>query len=537
MTNENANLKMNDIQNQDIVEEFDFDALEEKLQKELEENLSDLQYLKEEKDRIGSLDNLGDVIKDVVWEQFLNQVAVTAGEDFIKENRGLHLDLRKESHIQTTENFEKGRIAKHNTEIDYQNRYDNWQKNFEKDATGSVVTHETRTGKKEPNLVKGARRPFDVDRPTGSREKHIDMDHTVSAAEIIRDAHANAHMTKEEQIAFANSDANLQKMDSSLNRSNEDSKMRQKDREARNEYEKQKRMAEQKSIDAGKKSRKKEAFRIGGKALRAALMQLLAEFVREIILHLIKWLSESKKTLDSLLNSLRKAIHSFVSEMKSRLMSVGNTVLSTVFTAIIGPVFGTIKKVCIMLKQGWKSLKSAIEYIKSPENKGKPIGRLMMEVGKIVIAGMTSVGAMVVGEVIEKSLITIPIFAFEIPMIGSLANILGVFFGAVVVGIIGAIAINLIDKQIEQQTMKTNMNNVIGKGNEVLIVQHQLKRVNKDKLGLKKTKNKQKIKEYHDAAASEVEKSIEIIRDNCAVHESVKECLDDIDQLFNELEN
>ena len=161
----------------------------------------------------------------------------------------------------------------------------------------------------------------------------------------------------------------------------------------------------------------------------------------------------------------------------------------------------------------------------------------MMEVGKIVIAGMTSVGAMVVGEVIEKSLITIPIFAFEIPMIGSLANILGVFFGAVVVGIIGAIAINLIDKQIEKQTMKNNMNNVIGKGNEVLIVQHQLKRVNKDKLGLKKTKNKQKIKEYHDAAASEVEKSIEIIRDNCAVHESVKECLDDIDQLFNELEN
>ncbi len=118
MTNENANLKMNDFQNHDSEEEFDFDALEEKLQKELEENLSDLQYLKEEKDRIGSLDNLGDVIKDVVWDQFLNQIAVTAGEDFIKENRGLHLDLRKESHIQTTENFEKGRIAKHNTEID-----------------------------------------------------------------------------------------------------------------------------------------------------------------------------------------------------------------------------------------------------------------------------------------------------------------------------------------------------------------------------------------------------------------------------------
>ncbi len=51
------------------------------------------------------------------------------------------------------------------------------------------------------------------------------MDHTVSAAEIIRDPAANAHMTKDEQIAFANSDANLNEMDSSLNRSKGDKSM------------------------------------------------------------------------------------------------------------------------------------------------------------------------------------------------------------------------------------------------------------------------------------------------------------------------
>ena len=85
--------------------------------------------------------------------------------------------------------------------------------------------------------------------------------------------------------------------------------------------------------------------------------------------------------------------------------------------------------------------------------------------------------------------------------------------------------------------MKNNMNNLIGKGNEVLIVQHQLKDINKDKLELKKSKYTQKINEYHGDAASEVESSIEIIRDNCAVHENVKEYLEDIDQLFNELGN
>ena len=231
--------------------------------------------------------------------------------------------------------------------------------------------------KEEATLVKGARKPFDEGRPSGSDENHTDMDHTVSAAEIIRDPAANAHMTKEEQIAFANSNANLNEMDSSLNRSKGDksmtewldnpnangqkpAKMRQKDAEAREEYEKQKKEAERKSIEAGKKSRKKEAFRIGGKALRAVLMQLLAELVREIIAKLVKWFKSAKKALDTLLNSLKEAIHSFIGKMKTHLINAGNTVFTTVATAVIGPIFGTIKKVWMMLKQGWSSLRQTI---------------------------------------------------------------------------------------------------------------------------------------------------------------------------------
>jgi hypothetical protein len=61
---------------------------------------------------------------NVVWEQFMNQVAVTAGEDFINENRGLTLDLRNSAHIQTTERFDKGEIATHNDKINYKERYD-----------------------------------------------------------------------------------------------------------------------------------------------------------------------------------------------------------------------------------------------------------------------------------------------------------------------------------------------------------------------------------------------------------------------------
>lgn len=565
MAKENAILDKKEQLNEDLVESFDFDELEEKLQSQLEEELADMQFLAEEKEKIGNPDNLGNVIMDVVWEQFLNQVAVTAGEDFIKENRGLHLDLRKEAHIQTTENFAEGKIATHNTEIDYQQRYDDWQSNFVKDENGNVVTHQTRSGKEETTLVKGARKPFDEGRPTGSVENHTDMDHTVSAAEIIRDPAANAHMTKDEQIAFANSEANLNEMDSSLNRSKGDksmtdwldnpnssgqkpdeifdisaedeAKMRQKDAEAREEYEKQKKEAEQKSIEAGKKSRKEEAFRIGGKALRAVLMQLLAELVREIIAKLVKWFKPSKKALDSLLDSLKEAIHSFIGKMKQHLINAGNTVFTTVTTAIIGPIVGTIKKVWIMLKQGWSSLKNAIAYIKDPANKGKPIGRLLMEVGKIVIAGMTGIGAMLLGEVIEKGLMTIPIFAVEIPLLGSLANILGIFLGAVVAGIIGAIAINIIEKQIAKSMKQENVDAQITKGNEILRTQHQLQVVNEAKLDHTKSVAAQNIHERHSAAANMMVDSVENIRKNCATDESVDDAFDDIDKLFEELED
>lgn len=565
MAKENAILDKKEQLNEDLTESFDFDELEEKLQSQLEEELADMQFLAEEKEKIGNPDNLGNVIMDVVWEQFINQVAVTAGEDFIKENRGLHLDLRKEAHIQTTENFADGKIATHNTEIDYQQRYDDWQSNFVKDENGNVVTHQTRSGKEEATLVKGARKPFDEGRPTGSAENHTDMDHTVSAAEIIRDPAANAHMTKDEQIAFANSDANLNEMDSSLNRSKGDksmtdwldnpnssgqkpdeifdvsaedeAKLRQKDAEAREEYEKQKKEAEQKSIEAGKKSRKEEAFRIGGKALRAVLMQLLAELVREIVAKMVKWFKSSKKALDTLLDSLKEAIHSFIGKMKQHLINAGNTLFTTVATAIIGPIVGTIKKVWIMLKQGWSSLKNAIAYIKDPANKGKPIGRLMMEVGKIVIAGMTGIGAMVLGEVIEKGLMTIPIFAVEIPLLGSLANILGIFLGAVVAGIIGAIAINIIEKQIEKSMKRDNVDAQIEKGNEILRTQHQLQAVHEVKLDHTKGTTAQNIHDRHVAAANVMADSVENIRKNCATDESIDDAFDDIDKLFDELED
>lgn len=569
MTNELAFLSTE----KEVTEEiFDFDELEEKLQSELELKSSELDILKENQEQIGNPDNLGKVIQDVVWEQFMNQVAIVAGENFIKENKGLTLDLRNEAHIQTTENFAKGKIAKHNTKINYQERYDNWQSNFKKDENGNIIYHTTRSGKKEATLVEGARKPFDRGRPTGSAENRTDMDHTISAASIIRDPAANAHLTQEEQINFANSDKNLYEMDSSLNRSKGDKttsdwlnnpnskgqkpkdifniteekekEMLRKENEANEEYEKRIKEGEQKSIEAGKQSQKEEAFRMGGKALRAVAMQLLASFVKEIIAKLVKWFKTTKGKIEMLLDSLKEAVHSFVGKLKEHLINAGNTLFNTISTMIIGPVYDILKKIWMLLKQGWKSIKEAINYIKNPQNKNKPIGRLILEIGKIVIVGLTAVGSIGLGELIEKGLRTIPIIAIEIPLLGNLANIIGIFMGAVVSGIIGAIAINLIEKMIKRQYEIEIVGKKIDKSNEILKIQQKIIDLNENKVQkVKEEVNSSIVKRHKETSDflrntvnkifSEKNKGIQRNKDN--EENSNKEKFDEIDSILDEL--
>lgn len=555
-------------------EDMDFAQLESQLEAELDSQMEDLKVLEEEHDKIGNPATIGETVKNVVWEQFINQVGVIAGEDFIRENRGLTLDLRDSAHIQTTENFEKGKIATHNDKIDYQKRYDDWQANFQHDENGDVKTHQTRTGKQEATLVNGARKPFDEGRPTGSVERGTDMDHTVSAGEIIRDPAANAHLSKEEQIAFANSEANLNEMNAGQNRSKGDKSMtdwldnpnkngqkpdeifdineeqkekyREKDKEARTEYERVKKEGEKRSIETGKKSQREEAFRIGGKALRSVIMGLLASLVKDIIQKLVAWFRSGKRSLSTFIDSVKLAIKSFLSNMKTHLLNAGNTLITTIFTAIFGPVIGMIKKAWIFLKQGYKSVKEAIEFFKNPANKNMPFSIKMMEVGKIIVTGATAGGAILLGETIEKGLMTIPVFAFQIPLLGSLASLLGMFFGALISGLIGALALNLIDKMIAKKQRSINQSQQINKKNDIINSQEQILVVTAAQAANDKKDTAQNVMNRHQEANDIIEKSTSSVDENLnAVNDNEKKseeiqtrntsALDEIDDMLNNL--
>lgn len=560
--NENKILLLTDLD----VDNIDLDELESKLEEELDSQMSELQILKEEHEQINDPGTIGETIKNVVWEQFINQVGVVAGEDFIKENRGLTLDLRDSAHIQTTENFADGKIATHNSKIDYQQRYDDWQSNFQHDENGNVITHTTRTGKEEATLVTGARNPFDKDRPKGSAEKGTDMDHTVSAGEIIRDPAANAHLSKEEQIDFANSEANLNEMDASQNRSKGDNKMtdwldnpnskgqkpneifdiseeqeqkyREKDAEARAEYEIRKKEGEQRSIDTGKQSQKEEAFRIGGKALRAVLMALLADFIKDVIRHLVSWFRSGEKTLTAFISKLKDAVKSFFSNLKAKLLNAGNTLMTTIATAIWGPIVNTIKKAWIFLKQGYKSVKDAVLFLKDPKNQEMPFSIKLLNVGKIVVTGLTAGGAILLGETIEKGLMTVPIFAFQIPLLGSLASLFGLFFGALISGIIGALALRMIDKAISNKQRRLNEQQQLDKKNEIIQTQDRAMVVSVAKVEITKAKTSVNINERHDAAAAIMKESIKEVSDAVGKSEDLhKETAKGLNEIYDMLNN
>ena len=379
MANEN---KTFELQSSEI--DFDYEQLLE-LESSLENNLKDvvehIDQLDIDREKLQNNEYLQESIENIVWEQVQLQLAAQIGEEFIKDNNGQTLDLRKDAHIQTAENFEKGKLATHNRDVDYKERYDRWQDNFTTNKKGERV------------LKTDAREFFDKGRYKGSGAVH--KDHTVSIKEQLNDIEMSTFFSKEEVKEFANSSKNLHDLDASANMSKGDKTMKEfldsernglkpeerfnidrkqlekDDREAREELHKRKQENKEKAIQSGKKSRREEVLKVSGKALKAALLQLLSEFLRELISKFISWLKDTERNLSTFIEKIKDAIISFVNNLSNHLLNIGKSVVTMIASAIVGPVINTFLKAWTFIHQGWKSLKEAIDYLNNRITKKK----------------------------------------------------------------------------------------------------------------------------------------------------------------------
>jgi cation diffusion facilitator family transporter len=485
--------------------------LRSSLQVELNDILDELSSIEEDREKLQNNQYLEEAIQDIIWDQVQNQLAVQIGEEFIKDNNGQKLDLRKEAHIQTAENFEKGKFASHNREFNYQERYDKWQDNFTTNKNGERV------------LKKDARKFFDKGRDMGSAAVH--KDHTVSIKEQLNDIEMAAFFSKEQVKEFANSSKNLHDLDASANMSKGDKTMKEflnsernglkseerfnidrkqlekDDQEAREELKNRKDENKNIAIQSGKKSRRKEALKVTGKALKAAVLQLLTEFLREIVKKFISWLGEKEKNFGTFITKVKEAISNFMSNLSHHVLGVGQSMVTMLATSIIGPVVGTFMQVWTFIQQGWRSLTEAIDYLKNPENKNKSTSVKMLEIGKIIVAGVTAAGAIVLSSAIGATLLSIfPPLAVEIPLLGSLSGLIGTFMGATVAGIAGAFVLKLIDQMIVDKQIDELTNKKIDKYNDKLIVQDQMNAVEMALVQVDKMESLSQMEDRHRQA-------------------------------------
>lgn len=555
-------------------EDMDFAQLESQLEAEIDSQMEDLKVLEEEHDKIGNPATIGETVKNVVWEQFINQVGVIAGEDFIRENRGLTLDLRDSAHIQTKENFADGKIATHNyiSKDKLEHNYDRYKNKphgeFRREYVNPGMNASLpRAGKLEEQGIDTVTDIY-TGRQISTQKKLEDgsnnplaaqREHVKASAELYKDPSLQMANSDEELAGIINNPENLQGYTTAErnNRKSDNSAADMEERDKNKHWEKANERAEkyitkkqkegEERLKAeGRKTQREEAFRIGGKALRSVIMGLLASLVKDIIQKLVAWFRSGKRSLSTFIDSVKLAIKSFLSNMKTHLLNAGNTLITTIFTAIFGPVIGMIKKAWIFLKQGYKSVKEAIEFFKNPANKNMPFSIKMMEVGKIIVTGATAGGAILLGETIEKGLMTIPVFAFQIPLLGSLASLLGMFFGALISGLIGALALNLIDKMIAKKQRSINQSQQISKKNDIINSQEQILVVMAAQAANDKKDTAQNVMNRHQEANDVIEKSTSSVDENLnAVNDNEKKseeiqtrntsALDEIDDILNNL--
>ena len=491
MANENV------LQNE-AIKDFDFEAMEDLISQQLEDQIADLEVIKEQRDKIGTPESLVNAVIDAAVEGFNNNIAQQFGEDFIRNNGGLNLDLSRDAHFQTVDNFADEKFAEHNPHAgEYQQKHEAMQSNFEKDAQGNIRYHTDRSGKTKENLVKGARTPYDKNRPGGSKESGTDMDHTVSAGELMRDPAANLYMSEDARIAFANSPQNLNEINSAWNRSkgdlsmedwlnhpnangqtpkeiwgitdNQEKALRKKDNEARQAKQNAEQAGKDEIEKLGKASRRDEGVRILKGAGKAVLMSLLADFVKEVLKEMIIWIKEKGRKLNTLMDHFKSALSNFIRNLKENLFQSTRTAVTTVVTAIFGEVVTVINKAITFLKQSWKTVKDVITYMKSPNHKRESSVEMMSGISKIVVTGLATVGTIALSEVVGKGLVAV----FPALAAGGIADMIGLLISGIVVAIISMLIMRKIDKFIDNKLKEESSKAIIAKQNEILNLQEQ----------------------------------------------------------------
>ena len=490
MANENAILNEGDILSDEFTETFDFDELEEKLQSQLEEEFSNLEFLKEEKEKIGNPDALGKVILDEVWKQFGNQIGLdmtneTLNQKYDREHQGEAYDDIGKKVMQDPKYKEANKAMKEqqqsgNLKDEYtgKNINQNGSANLDHVVARKELYENVRRKQAGINTEDLANKDENL-KPTNES-----LNKSKGAKSV--DEYISGREQREKDLRKQNERANKKNDESNMSdvekkKANEKNNKRLQDKldaddELMKKADKEARKAINKDIAQG--VAKETAKKAGKDALKQMTVSALFLLLKEVMNGFVRFLKNQAKSFKSFLEEMKKAIKSFFEKIANVLQTGVSSVVGTIVTEIFEPIVSTFKRLASLIKQGISSVIEAVRYLNNKKNKNKPFSIKVAQVGKIITAGLVMGGTIFLGELFEKLLLSVPGMQIQLPLLGTLANVIGMFLASLVNGLVGAIIINLIDKFIAKKQKSDAQVAIIEKGNQIIAKQHKIQIVN-----------------------------------------------------------
>ena len=254
--------------------------------------------------------------------------------------------------------------------------------------------------------------------------------------------------------------------------------------------------------DIVKKAPVRMANKAGKDAVKAMFVAALFGILKEIMNALVRFFKSKKRSFDTFLDEMKKALHSFFGKIKDFIKVGIDSFVGSIVGEIIGAINQKLLKITNVVKQIFGSIRESITYLSNPKNQSHSTAIKIAHISKIITSGLVAVGVMFLGEYFEKYLLTIPGMKFEIPLLGSIANILGMFLASLLAGILGAVIINRLDQFISKKMIEENQKQQANKKNELLRIQdiqifvaEQNVAVKRNDIFSKMAKNHQKLRE------------------------------------------
>ena len=497
-------------------ENLNYDELEELLEQQFTMEFSNLEKLEVDCKVISSPDKLGDVILDEIWNQFGNQIGLDMTSDTLLKQYNDNIDKPKEYTKVIGKSILEDKRFKD-------------AKNNMKDKLRSGTLKDEYTGKKlkineKANLDHVVprkqifenpwRKIADID-PSDLANKSENLSATNESLNKSKGSKSNSDYVKNKELREKNLREQVKKANEKID------KMNISDAEKRNlKAENNKRLNDKLAADSkkmlkaektakkainkdiAKKASVRMANKAGKDAIKAMFVAALFGMLKEIMNALVRYFKAKKQSFDTFMEEMKKALHSFFGKIKDFIKVGVDSFVGSIVGEIIGAFNQKLQKLPNLIKQLFGSIRESISYLSNPENQTHSTAIKIAHISKIITSGLVAVGAMFLGEYFEQFLNKIPGMTFEIKLLGTIANILGMFFASLLTGILGAIIINGLDQFISKKLIEENQKKQANKKNELLRIQdvqifvaEQNVAVKRNDIFIKMAKNHQKLRE------------------------------------------